>query len=56
VQTTIGQRNAAAGLAINAKTITPNWWNDPLHLGDIVAGLEWHDEHGPAEPRSFDES
>lgn len=44
VRTTIRQRNAAAGLAIGAHTITPHWWHDPLHLGDIIASLEWHDE------------
>ncbi len=48
VRTPIGQRNATAGLAIDSQAITPNWWHDPLHLGDIVAGLEWHDERGDA--------
>ncbi len=56
VGSSIAQRNGAVGLAIDAKTITPNWWNDPLHLGDIIAGLEWHDEHGSAGPRSSEES
>ncbi len=46
VRTTIGERNRADGLTIDATTITPTWWNDPLNLGDIVAGLEWHDERG----------
>jgi hypothetical protein len=45
VRTTIEERNGADGGAIDAKTITPDWWHDPLHLGDVVAGLEWHDEH-----------
>ncbi len=43
---TISERNDAAGVSIDATTITPNWWNDPLHLGDIIDGLAWHDEHG----------
>ncbi len=51
-----GNGTRAVGLAVDAKTITPNWWNDPLHLGDIIAGLEWHDEHGSAGPRSSEES
>jgi hypothetical protein len=41
---TISERNRADGLAIDAATITPAWWNDPLHLGDVVGGLAWHDE------------
>jgi hypothetical protein len=45
-RTAITQRNTAAGLARDTRAITPNWWNDPLHLGDIIAGLEWHDERG----------
>jgi hypothetical protein len=43
---TISERNRAVRIAIDATTITPNWWNDPLHLGDIIGGLDWHDEHG----------
>ena len=56
VQSSIAERSGATGLAVDPKTITPNWWNDPLHLGDIIAGLEWHDEHGSAGPRSSEES
>jgi hypothetical protein len=44
--TSIAARNGKAGLAIDDTTITPNWWNDPLHLGDIVGGLAWRDEGG----------
>ncbi|HEU5309048.1 MAG TPA: DUF222 domain-containing protein [Acidimicrobiia bacterium] len=44
----ISERNDAAGVSIDATTITPNWWNDPLHLGDIIGGLAWHDEQGGA--------
>jgi hypothetical protein len=48
VGSTIAQHNEAAGLAIDARTITPNWWNDPLNLGDIIGGLAWHDDNGTA--------
>jgi hypothetical protein len=44
----ISERNDAAGVSIDTTTITPNWWNDPLHLGDIIGGLAWHDEQGGA--------
>jgi hypothetical protein len=44
VESTISERNGALGVPIGATTITPDWWHDPLHLGDIVAGLAWHDE------------
>ena len=50
VRATVEHCNNAEGLAIDSKTITPNWWNDPLHLGDIVGGLEWLDERGDAAP------
>lgn len=43
---TIAERNHAVGLATSARTVTPQWWNDPLHLGDIIASLQWHDERG----------
>jgi hypothetical protein len=46
IGTGIVERNAKAGIAIDDTTIRPHWWNDPLHLGDIIAGLAWHDEHG----------
>ena len=46
VCTTIEQRNRAAGLAIDEKTIIPRWSGDALHLGDVVGGLEWLDERG----------
>ena len=46
VCTTIEQRNRAAGLAIDEKTIFPQWSGDALHLGDVVGGLEWLDEQG----------
>ena len=46
VESPIASRNGAVGLAIDTRTITANWWHDPLHLGDIIAGLEWHDERG----------
>jgi hypothetical protein len=48
VGSTIAQRNAGCGVADEERSITPNWWNDPLHLGDIVAGLQWRDEWGGA--------
>jgi hypothetical protein len=38
--------NTTAGLAIDEKTIAPRWYGDPLHLGEIVGGLEWLDERG----------
>jgi len=44
VDSTIVERNRAAGLAIDATTVTPSWWNDPLHLGDIIGGLAWYDD------------
>jgi hypothetical protein len=43
---TITERNRSSGLTIDEHTIQPRWWNDPLHLGDIIASLEWHDEGG----------
>ncbi len=46
VASTIEQRNHGVGVAIDGTTITPNWWNDPLNLGDIIGGLEWLDERG----------
>jgi hypothetical protein len=46
IGSTRAERNAVAGLAIDPRSITPNWWNDPLHLGDVIAGLAWHDEAG----------
>ena len=42
----ITSANTTAGLAIDAKTITPRWYGDPLHLGEIVGGLEWLNERG----------
>ena len=42
----IEERNRAVGLAIDDKTIFPRWSGDPLHLGDVVGGLEWLDERG----------
>ena len=46
VASTLAERNGSVGLAIDERAITPNWWNDPLHLGDIVASLQWRDEGG----------
>jgi hypothetical protein len=46
--TTLAERNRASGVAVDETTITPHWWNDPLHLGDIIANLERHDERGDA--------
>jgi hypothetical protein len=43
---TLAETNA--GLVIDATTISPRWWNDPLHLADIIAGLAWHDDGGAA--------
>jgi hypothetical protein len=40
---TLGQRNRAAGLAIDETTIIPRWSGDHLHLGDVIGGLEWLD-------------
>lgn len=44
VASTVIERNRGAGLTIDQHTITPVWWNDPLHLGDIIGGLGWWDE------------
>jgi hypothetical protein len=46
--TTIAERNERAGIAIEARSVSPDWWNDPLHLGDIIGGLAWHDDNGAA--------
>jgi hypothetical protein len=46
IDSTIGERNQDAGVAVDAGSITPSWWNDPLHLGDIIGSLDWHDERG----------
>jgi hypothetical protein len=46
IDSTIGERNQDAGVAVDAGSITPSWWNDPLHLGDIIGSLEWRDERG----------
>jgi hypothetical protein len=45
---TIEQRNRTVGVAVNEKTIVPRWSGDPLHLGEVVGGLEWLDERGDA--------
>jgi hypothetical protein len=50
VASTLGAANAAAGVTVDPRAITPNWWNDPLHLGDIIGGLAWHDDNGPFAP------
>jgi hypothetical protein len=42
----IGDLNATNGLSEGSKPIVPNWWNDPLRLGDVVGGLAWWDDHG----------
>lgn len=44
VASTVIERNRGAGLTIDQQTITPDWWNDPLHLGDIIGGLGWWGE------------
>jgi hypothetical protein len=44
IDTSIEERNAMAGLAVGPRAISPNWWNDPLHLGDIIGSLAWHDD------------
>jgi hypothetical protein len=46
VDSTLAARNVASGVAVDDRTITPNWWNDPLNLGDIVGGLAWRDDRG----------
>jgi hypothetical protein len=46
VSSTIVERNAGCGVAVDERSIAPNWWNDPLHLGDIIGGLQWRDERG----------
>jgi hypothetical protein len=46
IDSTIGERDGSADLAIDERTIRPSWWNDSLHLGDIIGGLAWHDEKG----------
>jgi hypothetical protein len=46
VSSTIAERNAGCGVAVDERSIAPNWWNDPLHLGDIIGGLQWRDERG----------
>ncbi len=45
VTTSISEGTAAAGVTIEPQTITPHWWHDPLHLGDIIGGLAWLDEN-----------
>ncbi len=47
-ESTISERNGVLGVAIDSTTITPNWWNDPLHLGDIIGSLAWHDDRSDA--------
>jgi hypothetical protein len=46
VASTLAKCNEGAGVAVDSTTITPNWWNDPLNLGDIVGGLAWLDDRG----------
>jgi hypothetical protein len=46
VDATIAEANRGAGVAIDERSIAPNWWNDPLHVGDIISGLEQCDERG----------
>jgi hypothetical protein len=46
VGSTLAAHNRASGVAVDEQAITPSWWHDPLHLGDVVGGLAWWDERG----------
>jgi len=35
--------NRARDVVTDAHTITPRWYGDPLHLGEIISGLAWLD-------------